>query len=141
MVNFRRLVENDRALIDQWIENDPDHRAKGVTSALFFREFFSFAAEDEEGAVMFLALEARPPEMVVHIQFGSLPGTVNGVSERRTGKTFLEGFPTVKNQCKKCGAKAMIFETVNPKLAKFCARAWGFKPIAGTNDWRLSLEE
>jgi hypothetical protein len=129
-VSFRRLTENDKPLIDQWIAADADHCAKGMTSE-FFSRFFSLAVEDKEGSVLFLALEPKPPAIIVHIQFG--------VSKGRTAKALLAGFPTVRDQCKQCGAKEMIFDTLNPALARFCEKAWGFARVDQTENWRLPL--
>jgi hypothetical protein len=130
---LRKITWSDKPLLDQWIANDPEHRA------LFLPEFFyevnrvSFVIEDNQGPVMFVKLDPHPPEMRLFIQFSNSPS--------RVAKAMLKHFSTVRDIVRKTGAKSMVFDTKNPKLASFCEKAFGFKCVGQSSDYRLLLLE
>jgi hypothetical protein len=130
---FRRIRQDDAPVIDSWIEVDEDHKQKGMTSAFFFEQGrIALAIEDEQGPTMFIRLDAEPPTMRLHIEFSQ--------SRKRVARSLLKNYPTFSEQIKKTGAEKLVFDTVNPDLARFCERAFGFVHVEGTNDWEISLK-
>jgi hypothetical protein len=130
---FRAISVIDRPLIDEWIEVDEDHKSKGMTSDFFYEKGrISVVVEDEQGPTMYIRLDAEPPTMRLHIEFCP--------SKRRVARSLLKSYPKFAEQVKKTGATRMVFDTVNPDLARFCERALGFVHVEGTNDWEVSLK-
>src|SRR5271157_1219879 len=136
MVHFRKLVPEDRELLDLMIDKDADHKGK-IASDFFLaapEQSIVLAVEDKAGTAMFLRFDLEPETKTArtHIQFRE-------DEEHRTGKALYKGFPWAAKLLYGIGVRRMIFDTINPRLASFCERLWGFKRIEGSDDYELFL--
>lgn len=129
----RMIRAGELPLIQEWIDKDPDHSAKGMKSSFFaLPDHVAFAVTDAKGPVMFVRLDPEPPAMRLHIQF--IPE-----SPTRIARALALNFQEVREQIEKCGATKLIFDSISPRLTRFCERLWGFTRIKGTDDWELDL--
>jgi len=109
MLKFRPTNEQDRALIAEWIEADPDH--KGRCNADFWLSHDKaeqFAVEDEQGTVFFVRSEDL---LRLHIQFSP--------DRKRTAKAIDEFTPMIAEQAGRERYKQLIFESVFKPLIRF----------------------
>lgn len=129
----RQIRAGELLLIQKWIDLDEDHSAKGMKANFFAQpDKVSFCISDSSGPVMFVRLDTEYPAIRVHIQFGP-------VGTSRISKALVREFGAVRDQLIRLGAKKLIFDSVSPRLIRFCERLWGFKRIGETNDWELNL--
>jgi len=113
MAKFRPVSEADRDEVSRWIEADPGHAGK-MTADFFLHsgQFHSlFAANDDDGTVMYLRCEAEGKKMRVHIQFGP--------DRKRIMRVFREGFPQVCEDAKVRGFLSIVFDSSSPALVKW----------------------
>lgn len=130
---IRGIRAGELLLIQEWIDKDEDHSAKGMKSSFFAEpDKVSFCITDSLGPVMFVKLDPEPPAVRVHIQF---PPTGSG----RIAKALALNFGDVRRELARLGATKLIFDSVSPRLTRFCERLWGFKRVGTTNDWELDL--
>jgi hypothetical protein len=117
LIKFRPTSEQDKELIADWIERDPDHR--GRCSADFWLpgdpDIEQYVVEDEEGPVMFVRAEKL---MRLHVQFS--PNRI------RVAPAIDEFTPWISNEAKKRGYKQLIFESVFKPLIRFLGKR-GFR--------------
>lgn len=126
-VHMVAITEADRALIQNWIDGDPDH--KGI-SADFWLQPMRFAENnpgpavencvmfrDPQGSVFAVRMEMA---LRLHIQFDC-------TQPERTQAALLEAFPWFKERAKKAGFSEIVFESVSRPLINFCRRRFGFR--------------
>lgn len=129
----RPIKAGELPLIQEWIDADDDHRAKGMKSSFFAEpDRVSFCITDQLGPVMFVRLDPEFPSVRVHIQF---PPT----GSNRIGRALALNFQEVREQLQRLGAKKLVFDSVSARLTSFCERLWGFQRVGDTNDWELDL--
>lgn len=134
-MTIREIREEDKPAIEDWIEADDDHRGK-MTAEFFFAPLaLGLAFEDDDGPVFYVRLDPEKTGAVrVHIQFGPAAGGL------RTARMLTEGFFVVRERARMARARALIFDSITPRLREFCRRRFGFTAVEGTNDLFLALE-
>lgn len=134
---IRPVIDADKLLIESLIYGDADHAAKKMSAEFFFPagEKLSMCFEDKDGPVLFVRLDAEPPECIrMHVQFDCRP-----FMARRTIKMLTEGFPLVRQKCQTAKAKRLVFESTSASLRAFCEKHLGFQPVSGTADMEIVL--
>jgi hypothetical protein len=126
-LKYRPTSELDKALLEDWVLADDDHR--DTTHPHFFLpqdRTNCFAVEDDKGPVFFVRAESV---LRLHIQFAPK-------SEwRRLAKTIDLFAEQIKNDAK-YSYKQIIFESTSPGLVKFLSkRGYRLSP----NEWCLNL--
>jgi len=125
-MQVRDITDNDHQTLQDWIENDPDHRDTNL-------EFFTQARglthvwEDQEGTVMFVKLSKS---LRIDIQFDEN-------NEQRNAQTIVAGLPVLAAQARDAGFEEIIFCSKSPKLVAFLRKIFKFQ--AEPDEFRLSL--
>ena len=130
-MSLRRIRREDEPLLSEYIQGDPYH--KDTTTAVFWYQNYSIVAEDEKGVVIFIRFDAEPPLMRIHMQF--CPNT------KRVARIMMRDWAEVRQLIEAAGAKGIVFESTSPRLISFCEKAYGFKRMGETNDFRMYLVE
>lgn len=130
---LRRLTHADFVPLAELLAFDPAHKDILTPDFWFQKKQFSCALCDEKGVVVYMRLGAEPPAMRIWMQF--IP------DQRRVARAMLKDWAEVRSLIVKAGATEMVFDTVNPKLAAFCCKAYGFRRDGQSNDYRLLLQE
>lgn len=133
-IQFREVIEADKQIIQSWIDSDPEHSNKEMTSDFFFMENTkSLVLFDKDGPGIYVRIDPQAPDSCVrlHIQFSP--------NETRSAKTLLKGWPTFMDRIRAAGIDRIVFESVSPRLIGFCKRVFKFTPIKDTNDYELIL--
>ena len=129
---MRLIQQSDLPLLSEWVENDPAHKGVLTPSVWFDPRGISFVVEDVDSQpVMFVKFVAENRQMRLYIQFCPEP--------KRVAKAMCRSFPAVKSMIEKTGARAIVFDTLNPNLAHFCSHRFGFERVGETNDYRVQL--
>lgn len=129
---MRLIQQSDFDLLSEWVEHDPAH--KGILSPSFWFDprWISFVVEDiDSQPVMFVKFVAEQGAIRLYIQFCPEP--------KRVAKAMCRSFPAVKTMIEQTGARAIVFDTLNPNLAQFCHRHFGFERVGETNDYKVRL--
>lgn len=121
MVKFRPVSESDRSEIETWIVLDDHHRGR-LTADKFLvpgPQHAIYAVGDEQGTVMYVRQEAEGSKTRMWVQFCP--------DRKRIMETMRQGFPLVKQDAKKRGFTAVVFDTSSPSLARFVVKELGFR--------------
>lgn len=131
MTTCRNLQESDYPLIQAWIASDPEHATQNMRPEFFgASSTLSLVFENDGHPSLFVRLDPYPDHTVrLHIQFGP--------SQVTSAKAMILGWPDFMQRVWTSGVQRMIFETHNPRLAAFCSRVFGFRRVAGTDDYEL----
>lgn len=130
--NVRATTEADRALIQAWIDKDPDH--KGMSAGFFINPPDGHKCieepcdhceqgtecmvwEDEQGPILYYRI-ARA--LRIDMQF-------DNEQRDRTTKALTQGFPWLAGQAKRAGMLQMIFSSVSKSLIAFTKKRLGFQ--------------
>ena len=127
---MRLIRSTDREQLAQWIADDPEHKDLFLPEFWYERNRVSFVIEDKSGPVMFVKLVPEPPAMRIYIQFCHDPS--------RVAKAMLRHFSEVKVMVRRTGAKMIVFDTNNSRLAASCERLFGFQRIT-ESDYSLHI--
>lgn len=134
MIIYRVPVEQDKPIINQWIEADDDHTERGVKPDFFFSdEAMSLVLADSQGPGLFIRIDPEAPESVrIHIQFS--PNQV------KSAKMLLRGWDGFAHGVWNSGVKRMVFDSTSPLLIGFCTRMFGFNRVPESDDYELKVE-
>lgn len=118
MISYRGLDDADKALVSQWLKNDPEHQS--ADSRLFTDQApgrSQFVLERDKKPVFYVTVEnvAR-----VHIQFNPQGSFLTNV------KTLLEGFKWLLKSLHDRGYHEMLFDSRFKPLIRLCEKALGF---------------
>lgn len=142
-VHMVAITEADRALIQNWIDGDPDHKGmsadfwvqpahtetKSNTPGINLVTQECMMFRDPQGSVFAVRMEMA---LRLHIQFDC-------TQPERTQAALLEAFPWFKERAKKAGFAEIVFESVSRPLINFCRRRFGFR--RSENELVVRMEE
>lgn len=112
----RKLREEDRALLAEWMQADPFHR--GYSPQLFFEDGMeSMIFEDEQGPILFVALSKA---VRAFVQFA--PG-----ERERSREALPKAFAFVASEARKGKFHEIIFESKSLPVIRFCKKRLGFR--------------
>jgi hypothetical protein len=132
---MRQATADDRELIEQWIADDPAHKADGVPPEFFFEEEMGvgcYLVSDKDGPIFF----TRTSNTVrLDTQFG--PHTSRDERERNR-EALIDGMDWLAAMCAAKGITEISFETNNPMLARLAVHKMGCR--RSCNEMIRSLE-
>jgi hypothetical protein len=115
-LNVRKLGEEDRPLLAEWMAADPYH--VGYSPDLFFAQGTEGAVfDDGQGPLFFVALSKT---IRAFVQFA--PG-----QKERIRDGLPLAFAWVASEARKGNFQEIIFESKSPSLIRFCKKRLGFR--------------
>lgn len=119
LLKFRKTSEADRNRLEEWIQQDPDHKGQTVDFWLPQNDSHvqTYAVQDEHGDIFFVRQENV---LRLHIQFAP-PN-----EKKRLARAISEFSHNIILGAKKTGYKQVIFDSVFAPLIRFLEKR-GFR--------------
>lgn len=136
MIAFETIKQEDLQLLKSWIGNDPWHTNKEAVE-WWTKGYISFKLVDELGPTVFIRFDREDDRVRLHSQFAPS----QEVSEKRVAISIVDAIPRFIEKAKVDGVKAIVTESVSPKLVAFLTSRVGFDYAGHGNDYVLSFQE